>query len=46
MTTIEALGPTLLGVVLLVALTAAVLTAYKVPYRWAPASAILRGQFS
>ncbi|YCH07788.1 ABC transporter permease [Arthrobacter sp. alpha11c] len=43
MTTIEALGPTLLGVVILVALTAAVLTAYKVPHRWAPASAILRG---
>src|SRR5690349_18836712 len=43
MTTIEALGPTLLGVGLLVALTAAVLAAYKVPYRWAPALAILRG---
>ncbi|MGO4247930.1 ABC transporter permease [Paenarthrobacter sp. RAF54_2] len=43
MTTIEALVPTLLGVVLLVTLTAAVLTAYRVPYRWAPALAILRG---
>lgn len=43
MKTIEAFGPTLLGVVLLVALTAAVLTAYKVPYRWAPTLAILRG---
>jgi putative ABC transport system permease protein len=43
MTTIGAFAPTLIGVVLLVALTAAVLTAYKVPYRWAPALAILRG---
>lgn len=43
MTTIQALGPTLLGIGLLVTLTAAVLTTYKVPYRWAPALAILRG---
>ncbi|GAT86279.1 hypothetical protein CVCC1112_939 [Paenarthrobacter nicotinovorans] len=40
---IEAFGPTLLGVVLLVALTAVVLTVYRVPYRWAPALAIPRG---
>ncbi|WP_431230378.1 ABC transporter permease [Paenarthrobacter nicotinovorans] len=43
MTMIEAFGPTLLGVVLLVALTAVVLTVYRVPYRWAPALAIPRG---
>jgi UDP-glucose/iron transport system permease protein len=43
MTTIGAFVPTLIGIVLLMALTAAVLIAYKVPYRWAPALAILRG---
>lgn len=37
------LGPTILGVLLLAALTTAVLTMYRVPRRWSPLLAILRG---
>ncbi|WP_431246089.1 ABC transporter permease [Leifsonia xyli] len=37
------LAPTLLGVALLALLAVAVLAAYRVPHRWAPALAILRG---
>ncbi|HEV7185831.1 MAG TPA: ABC transporter permease, partial [Leifsonia sp.] len=37
------LGPTILGILLLATLATAVLTAYRVPHRWAPLLAILRG---
>ncbi|MFE4468215.1 ABC transporter permease [Leifsonia sp. NPDC056824] len=37
------LAPTLLGVAVLALLATAVLAAYRVPHRWAPALAILRG---
>ncbi|MFP3467120.1 ABC transporter permease [Leifsonia sp. SIMBA_070] len=37
------LAPTLLGVAILALVAVAVLAAYRVPHRWAPALAILRG---
>src|SRR4051812_25655640 len=37
------LAPTILGVLVLVAITTIVLWGYRVPHRWAPAAAILRG---
>jgi putative ABC transport system permease protein len=40
---VRELAPTILGVLLLAALTTAVLAAYRVPRRWAPLLAILRG---
>jgi putative ABC transport system permease protein len=40
---ISELGPTIVGVLLLAALSTVVLAAYRVPHRWAPLLAILRG---
>jgi putative ABC transport system permease protein len=40
---VHELAPTLLGVAVLALLAVAVLSAYRVPHRWAPALAILRG---
>ena len=40
---VRELAPTLLGVALLALLATAVLAAYRVPHRWAPLLAILRG---
>ncbi len=40
---VRELAPTLLGVALLALLATAVLGVYRVPHRWAPLLAILRG---
>ncbi|WP_223692920.1 ABC transporter permease [Leifsonia poae] len=43
MSIVQELGPTIVGVLILAALATGVLAAYRVPRRWAPLLAVLRG---